>query len=357
MDRHVRNLGNFKQYQPAAKKRPSFISFFKRNRQSNPITARIGAMPQVSHRYPQTSQTNTKNWRRRIVIFTLIAIFFTWIGLMLYLPYFRINKVEFVGLTLINAEEINKYINDKYLASQILPKNNYFLVNKNTIAKDVAEKYATTKVEVTKVFPGVLNIIIEEKITSIIYDNGSNYALLDNNGTVVLIISNNDNPVVTSTTEISTTSLAIVANTASSSVATADASMGSSTPKLATEDKHSPDWRKLSKSYSSVPIIYDTRRLTISDKQENILTTEYINAIIELQSQIHETGVGEVRYFTTENPVAGVSAITNKPWKLLLQPSNSIADQITNLKTLLGGNNIQPVEYIDLRYGERVFWK
>jgi POTRA domain, FtsQ-type len=354
MDRHVKNYGNFKQYQTVAKKRPSFISFFKRNRQSNPISARMISMPQSS-RYPSATRKNAVSWKRRIFLSSLFLVIISWIGLMLYLPYFRINKVEFAGLTLINHDEISQFIKDKYLSSKIIPKNNYFLVSKSKIAKDIAEKYATTKVEVTKIFPGVLSISIEEKITSIIYDNGSIYALLDNNGTVVLIIPNGDRDMPTNTIITSTTTL--ITNEEQAPVITASSSIATSTTMTGLNDKHAPDWRKLSKTYISIPILYDARRQTVAEKQSGVLSSPFINALIDLQAQIRETGVGEVRYFTTDNPVAGVSATTNKPWKILLQPSNSLTDQILNLKTLLDSRNVQPAEYIDLRYGERVFWK
>lgn len=354
MDRHVKNYGNFKQYQTVARKQPSFISFFKRNRQSNPISARMISVPQ-HNRYANSSRTNTISWKRRIFLSALFIVLISWLGLMLYLPYFRINKIEFSGLTLISKDEINQYITGKYLASKILPKNNYFLVSKSEIAEDIAEKYATTKVEVTKTFPGVLNISIEEKITSIIYDNGSTYALLDNSGTAVLIIPNGETQISTGTATTSTDVVLLnndpaLANTASSTI-------NSSTTMTEMDDKHAPDWRKLSKTYISIPILYDARHQSVSDKQSGILSSEFINAIIDLQTQIRQAGVGEVRYFTTNNPVAGVSVTTNKQWKILLQPSNSSADQITNLKTLLESKNVQPSEYIDLRYGERVFWK
>lgn len=354
MDRHVKNYGNFKQYSTVARKQPSFISFFKRNRQSNPISARVISAPH-SNRYTNASRTDTFSWKRRIFLSALFIVIISWLGLMLYLPYFRINKVEFSGLTLINKAEINQYINDKYLTSKFLPKNNYFLVSASKITKDIVEKYATTKVEVAKIFPGVLSISIEEKITSIIYDNGDTYALLDNNGSVVLIIPNGDTQISTGTPATSTAPTQLDNDLPPAT--TASSSISSSTTMTEIDDKHAPDWRKLSKSYISIPILYDARLQPVSDKQSGILTSSFINAIIDLQTQIRAAGVGEVRYFTTNNPVAGVAATTNKPWKILLQPSNSTADQIANLKTLLDSKNVHPTEYIDLRYGERVFWK
>ncbi len=345
MDKYIKSYGSFKQYEP--QKKGGFFNFFKRIKRYSHLSNKL-ASPSFSAttRPVFMKPAAKKNYRGKIILSLLGGVILAWIILMIYLPYFRINKINFEGLKIIELSEISEYISDKYLTGGVIPHNNYFFISEGKVEEDINSKYAIDSVTVKKVFPGLIYIKIEEKITTIIYDNEASYSLLDKDGTVIKIIEQYSQiPVETLTTmQTSSASTTIVQNDTTSTAPTIIV-------------YHKPDYGKLSRNYADVPILLDTRRQQIDEKQTNVLTSNIISSIIDWQKTLHDEGIGDIHYFETGNPPAGLTVHLDKNWLLLIQPENSIDGQINNLKTILSNRDINPVEYIDLRFGERIFWK
>ena len=95
--------------------------------------------------------------------------------------------------------------------------------------------------------------------------------------------------------------------------------------------------------------------LQILENETKILTPEYLQGIMDIFNGLEQGSIAKVSYFSISEPGAGVIVSSNKSWKLLFQPDKDIKAQINNLKVIL--QNSSPEEYIDLRYGERVYWK
>ena len=101
---------------------------------------------------------------------------------------------------------MDSYIKINYLDDwKIWPKNNYFLSSAGKIAELLNQKYSLNRVEARKKFPHILEVDLEEKISSVIYDNGEKYFLLDDHGTVLKILGETGS-VAPSSTPVTTTS-------------------------------------------------------------------------------------------------------------------------------------------------------
>ena len=342
MEKFSKSYVDFKKFKPQ-KKSGGLFGFFRNknnvksfnNNAAEPSFIRKTNIGNAARERAQISL------RKIIMLSSLGAVVITWLALMLYLPFFQINTVTINGLRLINHDEIQNYINDKYIKSGYWPKNNYFLVNPKKISADISSKYAVNKVEIKKIFSHEVQINIEEKITSIIYDNGQNYYLLDSEGTVVKILEGNFAPTGTTTES----SAVISTTTASTTTLTASA------------DTHKPNYLKFTSEYYGLPMFYDARRLNVHENQINVLPPSLIKSMIDWKQALKSDGVGEVHYFTSNNPTAGLTAVLSRPWSVMIQPTNDMVIQLQNLKTILTNSTIKPTEYIDLRFEERVFWK
>ena len=119
--------------------------------------------------------------------------------------------------------------------------------------------------------------------------------------------------------------------------------------------EHIPDFKKNKKDYGAFPLVFDLREPRLNDKQTDVLPAGLINSAIDWYGALEKRGIAGVKYFTLDQPSAGLTVYTNLPWRLYVNPSGDLENQIANLKIILRDNN--PREYIDLRYGERVFWK
>lgn len=277
-------------------------------------------------------------------------IFFIWLGIMFYLPYFRINKVEFSGLNIIKEEELNNFINTKFLnpVRSWWPSSNYFLLNTSKVGREIKSNFAVEEISVTKVFPNLIKISVREKTTSIIYDNGRDYMLLDENGNFVKnlkVVSDNEfvieNITNTTTPNASTT-------VSSSNVLLRNTS--SSTSIL--EKIHIPDFKSIKKESGTFPLIYDER---IGRENKNNLEKEVVSTVFAWQKLLKGSTVGEPHYFILDNLAAGLKIKTSNPWDILININGNYENAFKNLEAILKDNH--PGEYVDLRYGERVYWK
>jgi cell division septal protein FtsQ len=379
MDRYIKSYGSLNLNKPAKNNRKFFLfKIFGKKARTNTIVRReiSNNKDSISQRYlaPNRPQQKTKsrNWRKIFITFFLFTLMITWGLLMLYLPYFKVSAVEFSGLNIIEKDEIGQYVNERYLKGKILPKNNYFLIRTKKIEKNLLNKYSANAVKLTKIFPDKILIEINEKISTIIYYNGEDYYLLDRNGEIIkkiflldkdqlLTASENKKIIDDENEQISTSTINAIVATSSTDVlysttGTPTEILGQ-TSSLTTNNSNIPEWRKLIKDYEGIPIFFDKSDATTIGEREYILPNGIIEFVIEWNRIMKDEGIGEARYYETDNLSAGITAVVDKAWKIYIQPKNSLITQVNNLKIILDNREANPREYIDLRYDERVFWK
>lgn len=283
-----------------------------------------------------------------------IVVVSSWVGLMLYVPFFQITKISYEGLKIIKPNEIEAVVEDYLAPKRFWPSHNYFVVGEERLAKVLLERFSMRKVTVTKNFPDGLHILVEEKISAIIYDNGTNYYLLDQSGTVLKRITleeeGSEIEVSTSTPDQATpTSMIATALTTTVSSST------TSTLEFPTSTPHVPDISFLNTEYEGFPVIYDAREPAVTEKQDNVLPEDFIEGFIELYSALKRNNLAIVEYGLLNDPNAGISLIVDKPWSILAQPKNNPAMQVENIQIIT--KQYRPGEYIDVRFNERVYWK
>lgn len=327
-------VGSYKSFQ---KKR--FFRLFKNKK-------RIVLQQNEIKIYKNPFKRKKKNYRLIITLYTLLITVVVWIGLLLYLPNFKIQKINFEGLQIIKQEEIESKIRENFLQTgKFIPKDNFFLVKSKKIAKFLNIEFSLKSVDVKKKFPNTLQVNLVEKLSAIVYDNEKRYVLLGVSGEVIKDIRPVDesefilkslNPIIVATSTTSTEELT-----------------ATSTINLELERIHIPN-RELLADFNNYPILYDKRNLEITEK-ESILEKEFIEKIIEFYEGIKESRGINTLYMEMNHPLAGIKVTTDIDLFIWFQPNNNIQNQLNNLEIVLSDNN--PKEYIDLRYNERVYWK
>ena len=101
--------------------------------------------------------------------------------------------------------------------------------------------------------------------------------------------------------------------------------------------------------------MYNARAEAVAEKQRGVLPTELIMTVIEWYGSLEQQNIAAVDYFYLDTEPQGIKVYTSQPWNLYFNPKLDTFSQIYNLKTLLKDN--KPSSYVDLRYGERVYWK
>lgn len=270
----------------------------------------------------------------------LPAILLAWVALIIYLPYFRITKINYLGLKIIKKEEIEQEIKEKLFESRLpIPKNNYFLINEEGMAEHLKTKFGFNSVVVKKNFPHHLLIDVEEKISSIIYDNGEQYFLLDQTGAVLKVLGRVEEREFTTELVVATSTSAV-----STTVST-----------TSTRRVHTPNDRRVKTEFGEYPIAYDLRHPTTTEQKTNVLPEPLIQNIISIYNLIEKGKIARIKHVSFAEPAAGLTVFTNQPWQIRLHPYNDLQEQINNVKIILKDN--KPSEYMDVRFRDRVFWK
>ena len=334
--KHFRSEYAFQKYKPHLNWRQRVARFFKKKQYT------VQTTPSSFGYQTNPFKPQKKSGKRKIAYVIFLALLAIWIACLAYIPYFSINKVLYFGLNNTSRDEINRFVYDNFLNKKSwLPYRNYFFVNTEKIQQALNKKFAFEFVAVIKKFPNQLNVDVKEKISTIIYDNGKKYFLLDSGGTAIKYLKD---------VESHEFALKITTTSASSLLS------GTSTAALATSTfEHSPDYKKINKLFGIYPIIYDQRNFDAAIKQENVLPSELISAIITWYKAMTEQGMAKPKFFVIDNLNSGMILKIDKSWHILFQPKNNNEAQINTLKEILP--TIKPQQYVDLRFGEKVYWK
>ncbi|MBI5254697.1 hypothetical protein HY932_02875, partial [Candidatus Falkowbacteria bacterium] len=196
------------------------------------------------------------NWKKQIEIGMLIIAVLSAIIVCLYAPYFRINNTQITGLQRISQEKFTKAINSvmNYRRFLILPGSDYFVADLSEMKTILAEKFPLESLTITKKFPNTLIVNVEEKISTIIYDNGVEYGYLDTDGNVVEILRK-----------------------VGDDEWQEKSAMTSTTPAIRV---HTPKSKQIKKEIGDYPIVYDERGMT-GGINTNVLDKETVAGIIE----------------------------------------------------------------------------
>ncbi len=335
--KHFRSEYAFQKYKPHVSWRKRFLRFFRRKQYIIPSS-------QDSFHYktnPFKKHKKPAGIKIKIIIFVIFLI--AWTICLAYIPYFKISKINYSGLNNTTRSELDSFIYEDFLNKKsILPLNAYFFINTAKISGDLYKKFPFETVEVIKTFPNQLDIKIKEKISSVIYDNGKKYFLLDSGGTAIKYLKDVEPYEI------------IQKITTSSSF---DILTSSTTPAVSATSttEHIPDYKKINKLFGNYPLVYDRRAFDVDTKQENILPVEHITAVIAWYKALTEQGIADPKFFALDNLNSGVVIDTAHSWDILFQPKNNSDAQITTLKEVLP--TIKPQQYVDLRYGEKIYWK
>ncbi len=284
------------------------------------------------------------------------VLFLTWFSLLVYLPYFKVTNVVFYGLQLIKKDDVNSYVQSTIFKNRaLLPGNNYFFLNPRKIEAELEKKFSVSSVTVTKVFPNEIHIELTEKVSTMIYENNKQYFLLDQSGNIIKFLGQETPSGFSTSTEnnpLEQHSAIGVAMTPSSTSTVLDAS---STLPVAPAPIKPPNFLKIRNLFGNLPVLLDTSFVSSTAGETNIVPAGSIEGALAFEEMIEKRGVATVQYFELQDPGAGMAIHTTQPWIIYFQPKNDLESQFSNLKMILQSN--RPTQYIDLRYGERVYWK
>lgn len=247
----------------------------------------------------------------QILIFLLfLALFY----FLFFFDYFQIKKTIIINQKFISEDEINKIINPVLTQKRFLifPGRNVFLVNSKIIKNSLLENIPQIdSVEITKKYPDILKIKINEIEPKVLWQTKDQYYLVDKEGVVRSKFENYlDDPQISD----------LVRNL----------------------------FKIIDQSGKDIQL------------KENVIFTKHINFIEKLYEKLPTLGINIKEIILPSPQAFELHVITDKNFKILFIIEKSIDAQLFNLKLVLEKelqNKTDDLEYIDLRVENWVYYK
>jgi len=302
--------------------------------------ASVGSRQKNPFIYTDPKAGRKKKWQMGIIVFSCVGT----IGVALFHPFFHINHVSVSGTERLKAVDVEHAVlgTVQYRKYFVLPANNYFLLDVNEIKNVLLTRFPLANVTVKKEFPNSVTIQLSEKMSTIIYDNGKQYAYIGLDGKVVEVVRS-----VGADEWIHTTKT--VTSTNEQNETTTEEQIISST--------HIPRITALSKDLGNFPVVYDMRG-TDEAVNSTVLEPETVQGIVTW-FQYLQTAQMPLTYIVLTDEFGDAVIHTNTKMVLQVKIKERIEDQLDALKIVMAKNNLQPntVSSIDVRFPSRVYWR
>lgn len=285
-------------------------------------------------------------FKRISVQVCIIAIaFVATVAMGIYSSFFKLDSITIEGLQRIKEDEIKETIKGilDFKSLNILPQSSYFTANTEDVCNILKERFPIEKIIVQKKFPDKLSVIIEEKISTVIYDSGEYYSYIDLTGKVVEVIR-----------KVGDDEWSIVTQ-----VTTSTNEMGEiETHEEIIEKNHNPDIKSAMAQMGNYPIVYYKKEgeLQINDQ---IFSDFEIKTIIEWFNLLTKATDIPLKYFIVEDVHKELNIKTYEGWFIKSRLGFSAQTQTEKLLSVLreGEINRAQLQYIDLRYPDRIYWR
>lgn len=344
MERKIINHHKWKRRLKRQKKETLFSAFSRsQGRRDYSWTGKPKANP---YRQATTQTISIK----RILEMSLLATSIIGSAAVLTLhPVFAIGTIHLTGLRQISEEALRQDI-DQLLSQKmwgILPKRSYVLFDTEQLTAHLSAEYPIEEIHFEKKFPDSVTIRVKEKISTVLYTDGVMHTFLGLDGLPV------KTPISTTTSMTTATDALAPIETIEDNTATS--TTPTSTPELVNTRYIAP----LQTLYGTYPIVYDLR----SDKeyvQSEIIAPHHIAGIIAWYEYLTKQTTIPLAYITISSNMGEGTIMTQEGWyiRVKFQPE-TIETQKISLEEMLRDPviNKSQLRYIDVRFGNKVFWK
>jgi len=332
-------------------------------------TRRDFAWKEQGHSNPFSRDDTNKRYTHLYIPVFVIACGIT-LYFLLFHSFFYTNTIDITGLQRIDETELRTTINGilDYKSFKLFSQRNYFLTNLDDIRDIIKERFPIEHIIITQHFPHTLSIVIEEKLSTIIYDNEDIYSYMDLSGNIIEIakkVSDDEWQEYSYTITTTTQETLDTSTTTENMETTVLNEQTSSTPQIQnvektitlTNKRHIPDTQTIFLELGSYPLVHDHRK---KDVQINttILNGEEANTIINWYKQTQFSPHIALKYFIIRDDIGTLDIQTYDGWYIRTRMSREVSSQVKKIEELFK-EQISPekINYIDTRYDNRIYWQ
>jgi len=276
-----------------AKKHSKIKLDYQRRRQHNPFFRR------------EKKQRQRRVWLLWLLLISTFVIFTIWF--FLYSPVWKIKKIEINGLSRTDQGKIEEMVREEQAKKRylIFSQTNIILFDSRVATNRIMEEYNLIDLKITKKLPGTLELKASERPYAFIFQEGSAYFY-----------------------------------------ASADAYIISE-PAVTDSDR------------AKYFILENKNNSLIGEKNKINLTKEYLQFILDLSGQLAISNLAVERYIIDQELNTLKVKFASGPLAFF-NIRDVAASQVERLLLLLAKkpkmkDNFSKINYIDLRYGDRIF--
>jgi cell division septal protein FtsQ len=163
---------------------------FQKKRRKKMFRTRDVALPRAAGNPYRLVGNQPARKKRVYLIFAFMSVAWA-LGLILWHPFFQISQIKIQGLERIDKNIFQKYITS-WLNSErlyLFTRRTFLLANVGSLAAQAKAEFPIAAISVQKKFPNNLHIVVEEKISTLIYDNGGEYGYVGTDGKVIELLN------------------------------------------------------------------------------------------------------------------------------------------------------------------------
>ena len=264
--------------------------------------------PFFRHKKKIKIKSPSLTWRVKLIIFEIIILIGGIIWFCCFSTYFAISAIDVIGAEKISIQDIKELARQQTKHRRFLfgSQKNLFFLNANELIKTLNEQYCLDNIVIKKKLPGILIIKFKEKIYSVIWHQSDKYYYIDEAGNIII----ETNP--------------------------------------------------LEIKQKNYPLIDYQGGGEIADKKIDG-QNDNINFIIKLFNEFKKAKYGfKIERFIINNELNTVKMIINQGPEVYFNTREDLEKQVTKLLVLINEklkDDFNEKTYIDLRYGDRVYYQ
>lgn len=278
--------------------------------------------------FKPTRERGPSRWRGRLTALAVVLALGGWIWFVGFSPVFRIETIEIRGNESIPTWEVRDAVTDALKERRwlLMPQTSLLVASEDGIKDALNDRFVLASLEVSKEPPRTLVIELQERVSAILLHlPDGRQGLIDLQGVVTRLYRPEE-----------------ALDVAKRLGPSLDEQGGRAKPQ--------------------VPVLFDERAEKL-ELREEALRPNVVQATIDLPA-LFEKRFGRAPYFE-ELRIDGKGSqtlrlVTSEGWAIYLDASQDLERQIANaeivLKTKVGDQRRQ-LDYIDARFGEKVFFK
>ena len=242
------------------------------------------------------------NWKHILILGVCLTLFV----LFFYIPFLRINSVQIIGTEHIAPESISQIVEQELDKQRFLlfPANNRWLINKEKIQEKLYEHFVFDSIDL-QIKGRAFNVTVKERVSTLVWQTTERTFYVDLTGTIIREIPESDVELV-----------------------------------------------------YNYPIFKDQLNEHIAIGQ-TVLSETMVQGAINFDYLSEQINI-KIKSFRVEDYETGwLAAESEDDYWILFDPNNEIESQVNNLEIVLRESISNPnlVQYIDLRFGDYVYYK